>query len=140
MIISLRIKWSTTIKMKRTRIFMTKKPEEREEKSQPKEQTMDHESSFLVDITLSSLLLNTMMKKNEPSLLYFYSFEHCSSHCENFYRIDSNWNMSRKEERQRKRTTVIIIKIPMKIQSCKKATKPQKKFMLNHLNERERSG
>lgn len=79
-------------------------------------------------------------KKNEPSLLYFYSFEHCSSHCENFYRNDSNWNMSRKEERQRKRTTVIIIKIPMKIQSCKKVTKPQKKFMLNHLNERERSG
>lgn len=67
-------------------------------------------------------------KKNEPSLLYFYSFEHCSSHCENFYRNDSNWNMSRKEERQRKRTTVIIIKIPMKIQSCKKSDKTPKKI------------
>lgn len=60
--------------MKRTRIFMTKKPEEREEKSQPKEQTMDHESSFLVDITLSSLLLNTMMKKKRAVFVVFLFF------------------------------------------------------------------
>lgn len=139
MIISLRIKWSTTIKMKRTRIFMTKKPEEREEKTKRTNNGPWILFSCRHHVVIIIIKYNDE-KKNEPSLLYFYSFEHCSSHCENFYRNDSNWNMSRKEERQRKRTTVIIIKIPMKIQSCKKVTKPQKKFMLNHLNERERSG